>query len=677
MKNYIKNAINLSIVSSIVLLNTGCSMKEVTPENQKNFDKTKENFLNIKDEKAIEIIEVDKIVYKQDSLNQDLNFKSFVEVSNNKVVTLEELFKKFPLNVYVEDKIKNQLVGNIQASGDIKEVLDKVTSATNTFWTYDQGVIKIINEKTIVYKFPMFSNAKLSAIYNVGMNDAPFDVTKVKEDVFQEISDSLKMILNTEAISGDIGILSTNIKENNNKVEKENATENVKQNLKTEEDKKSNTQNNNKNSSFLFTLGTQKKKADNKNEETGIKTPSQKKKTNDSDIGDQINNDIVKYELENKSIDQNDNSKKKSDNVDVVSAKSSDNTKSNTDNLKNRNNNLNSENISNKVQETTNLHKIITAKTDKVMISKESGMIVVSVTRNEESKVDNVIDNLIKNVFNNMVTIDLYILEVQNSKLKQFSSDISGIIQDGLKTTSLALNTTGITGVIDGLTNKQLLSVGTPAPDVMGSKVSAILGYLTDNQESKILSQPKILTMPNIPSRIKTSTAIPYVQPQSISNSASAQTTYEIKYVNDGIDMAVVSNVIDDDIYLSLGVNMNQYIDDKIINVGTFGTINVPIQAPKILNSTFRMKAGNFAVLGGMNKIQHSGQDKVNTMIPINLKNKFEETSIVVLAMPRLIKFVEKKETNKNNIKTVDISKDNKITTSWNDSKFPVISSLK
>jgi len=682
----IKKVINLSVITGIVLTSTGCSsFYNVSPKDKAKLDKPmlNKNYFNIPNQPAIQEISVDKIIYRKDSLNHKLNIKTFVDIKNTKIITFEDLLKKMPIPITVEDKLKTQLINKFHIQGNLRDVLDELASITNSFWTNDNGVIKFIHEKTIVYKFPIFSNNKLNPIYNIGDTEESFKLTEMKDNIFTEIKNSLSMVLDTENIVGDISTKNTYTQNNSNAINQENLKKSS--NSVNNEMKKNNTLNN-KNfdiSSKSKSNASQLKNSKELNNENGLKTPKNtksKSKSKQNSIGDLINTDITKINNENKNAKINNFSKSNNNQNTAEKINTKLNENQNTAEKKNTNQNLNKKEFQLTKTKEVNLKTIYKEKKTKVVVSKESGMIIVSVTRNEEPKVDNIINDLTKNIINNMVMIDIYVLEVSKSKLKNFNMELSSIIQQGLKNTSLNLTSTSITGVLDTLTSKQNLATGIPQAVVNGSNISAILGYLTGNNLSKVLSQPKILTMPNIPARIKSSTAVPYVEPQSLNAGGESSITYQIKYINDGIDLGLISNVVDNSIYLSMGIKINQYIEDKKIEVGTLGTIDVPVQAPRILNSTFRMKAGNLAVLGGMNRISHKTEDSANMFVPTNKKNNFEENSIVVLALPRLIKFV-KKEKPKPKYKISSIKKINVIQKENKDFKikynFPTIEELK
>ena len=642
-KNNIKKFLSISLIASTLLMSTGCDdFTELSDDDKKKFDKgiNTENVFNIKDQAAIDYIVVDKFVYKTDSINHDLNVRAFVKIRNTGITSLDEVVKKFKIPITVDEKIRTQLVGDMRLSGDISDVLDKFTAMTNTFWTVDSGVIKIIAEKSIIYKLPMFTNDKLSKIYNIGQTQDMLELDDIKDDVFEEIKEMLETVLKAPSIEGEIKNLSSIATQNTNTVnEDENREFKSKESLLKEDksDLSKNNENIVKNNEKKL---TSVKSNQLKKEENGIKPKSGRKKGKGSSLGEMINTDLNTLKYDSKDVKGSEGSNQKN-NFSSNKLNNTEISKVNNDSQSNqRKQNSNKTSTIITKEEASDIKKIFKEKEHKVMISKESGIIVVSVTRSEEAAVDNVLNSLIRNTLNNMVSLDVYILEVKTEKLKEFNMNLKAVVQNGLDVTGLEIGRDSITGVIDGITGHQTAG----APTIDGSKVSAVLGYLTGNEKGKILSQPKILMMPNVPSRIKTSTAIPYIEPQSINAGGESSVTYQIKYVNDGIDMAVVSNVVGSDIYLSIGININQYLNDKSIEVGSLGIIDVPIQAPRILNSTFRMKAGSLSLLGGMNRVTHTSVDHQNTFIPVDLKNNFSERSIVVLSLPRLIKFVEKGE---------------------------------
>jgi len=169
------------------------------------------------------------------------------------------------------------------------------------------------------------------------------------------------------------------------------------------------------------------------------------------------------------------------------------------------------------------------------------------------------------------------------------------------------------------------------------------VSFLTDDGESRILQEPKLLSLPNIPSRIKATVDYPYLEPQQISvGGTNPQLAYQIKYVSDGLDLAVVSNVVNDNIFLNIGMRINQYLGKENVNAGTLGSFDVPIQSPRILNSSFRLQAGDIVLLGGIKKLDFARSDGQNLLIPVRYKKHLIKRNIVIVASPKLVRFVEK-----------------------------------
>ena len=177
-----------------------------------------------------------------------------------------------------------------------------------------------------------------------------------------------------------------------------------------------------------------------------------------------------------------------------------------------------------------------------------------------------------------------------------------------------------------------------------GFNVSAIASYLTQKGKGKILSSPRILTLPNHISKISATVRIPYIEPQTISiGGTNPQQTYQIKGVDDGITMKMLPALVgDDSVLLAISVKTNRYLGDKQIQAGQLGIIELPIQSPRILQTSLRVRAGDVFVLGGVKQRTVKRQDnRLYKMFPNTDRYEKSDNTLLILGKVRLLKFVE------------------------------------
>ena len=278
-------------------------------------------------------------------------------------------------------------------------------------------------------------------------------------------------------------------------------------------------------------------------------------------------------------------------------------------------------------------------KTKPYSVLKEAGIVTVVVTRDKEAQVDNAIRSIVSQMLNNIVALNLYVLEVNDNALRNFTAKLTVTgtgknynanfqpSNDGTHTLQLVLD--------------NFLNMG----GVRRYTTDALLQYLTQNENGKILQETKLLMLPGMPSRIKATIDHPYLEPQQISvGGTDSQLSYQIKYVNDGLDIGVVSNVLGDTVLMSLGVSLNQYLGKETVQAGQLGVFDLPLQSPRLLNTTFRVPAGKVVLLGGMRKTIYKNKKSANFFVPQDDSKELRRNNVIVVATPSIIRIVEKRD---------------------------------
>lgn len=644
--NYFKK-FGMSITVASIL--SGCAVTDVgLNENEIDYKSLHENKYH--DLPAIQEITTDNYVQKMEHVNH--NIKNINVKISTKESNLDDILKMLPLNYQIDKEFRDVYVKQINHNGDLISLLDKLGEMTGLYWTYEKETLTFSRTKIVVYKFPIFSAEKLNLIFNITSDSSDqFNVSSIKTDVFDEIKISLDAIMGEYKTEGSF----------EESIEKTNTNGNVKENTKLNTDKIQSldklvkTLNETKNNDYVdsnvdrltnnettleqstlnngFTRNNKEKPGTpatppgavvdtKKLLEYDIKKTNNTNGNNESSISklngkeSKINN-IVKDDVENGNSNQKENNNELSLN--------------DKDSVENKN-----------TSKIISLYKK-TINPDRVNVSvlKESGMVVVNVDRETEKKVDTVLDSITKNIMSNMMVLDLYIVEANKNKLKKLNSEISRqSVRNGIvKETNI--DGTGLTFNRDSLGKALTTLQDAGATMTDGSIITSLVNYTTENSKSNILTNPKILSIPNVPARIKSSIAYPYLDIKSLGGTDSGP-EMSVEYVNEGTDIALLSNIYGDDIFISLGVKLNKYLGNQSLNAGTLGLFDVPIQSPRTLNTTFRMKAGEITILGGMKGIDYSKDDNRQMgFLPTNIGSEKKETELLIIAAPRLIKYVK------------------------------------
>lgn len=646
--------ISLSLIASILIGLSGCNGINPVPKDNPKEILDIENRIKYVNEnqKDYEEIIIDKHVYKTDNLNQKKlpKIEKYLSISSSENLRLKDLSKKIGFPIIVDKSIEMRKIDiDTEFKGELRDILNLIAGITGVYWTYDRGVVNFIKQKDIIYNFPVFSIAKMNNIYNVGETEGNlFKIDDVKSDVFDEIEKTISKVLDNIVFSGDIKetylYQKDDIKENNLNDSKRNnnISSNKDNKISNNEDKKDfkgETSNN---------LTEDSIKEDNKNYEYMLSKQNKNSKVSPNDksiLGLEPNLNNRDNIVNNSKINENNIDRKIESLINM-----NNNTLINEDLNSNLMDNLNENIVKNNYKKNINqsneniYNTKIQGNISRVSISKEAGMIHVSVSPEEENKIDNILESVTKNMLGALINLELFILEVEEEKLAEFNQNFDGVLTSGVLSKSFSLSQTGLTAAYDSSTIANNFINGNINGYPSSSKnLNFVLSYLTGDSKGSILSQPKILSLPNVPARIKDAVFIPYLKPGEITNDTT-NITYQVENVNSGIDLGVTSSVIGKELIISLGLRINEYLGDKRISAGTLGEYNLPMQAPKILNNTFRVTPGDILILGGSNKTSVNNDNYENLFLPSNFKKNISKKKFIIVAMPKLVKFIAREE---------------------------------
>lgn len=643
--------LGLSLVAAALLFN-GCAVTNVNV-NEKDFDyKEIHNQVN-KELPAIQEIYTKDYVQKMEHTNHNIPNSSMKISTKN--TTLENILKMIPINHQIDKEFKNLEIKQINHDGDLVSLLDKICEMTGLYWTYKNDTVTFSRTKIIVYKFPIFSAEKLNLIFNITSDASDqFNVSSIKTDVFDEIKTSLDAIMseyNTEESFEEFvernntnGKVRENSKLNNDKVQTLDRLIKTLNDTKTEDYTNSNVDklSNNETTLEQLTLNNGFERNNKKSAPTqqagGTTPPADTKKVLEYDIkktnNTNGNNENIKALSENK---ENKKVSQLADTLENGKTNQLENQKEYVDNNRDTLENKENSKIVSLYKKTINQERI------NVSVLKESGMVVVNVDRDTEKKVDTVLKSITENIMSNLVVIDLYIVEANVNKLKKLTSEFAKTTNKNGAIKNTTLDGTGFTFSRDSIGPALATLTEASSGSIRnGSILTALINYTTENQENKVLTNPKILSIPNVPARIKSSTAIPYLDIKSLGGTEEGP-EMEISYINEGTDIALLSNVYGEDIFMSLGIKLNKFIRYETLQAGnTIGEFKAPIQSPRTLNTTFRMKAGEITILGGMKGLEYNKDTNLKMGIfPSDVGSSSSKTELLIIAAPRLIKYVK------------------------------------
>jgi len=586
--------------------------------------------LNVQSGKtAQEVIKATPLVLKADDLGIPPDEFLTVSFSGGSLRDFCEYLNGNGYTCKADKEVENRRVLPIYGRYSLKELLKKVGEETDSYGSWENGVIRFRLTKTVVYQIPLLSREYKRLLFKTSDEDF---LSEVKEDIFgelqREISELLKSyslsIENTERTSYKEEI--SRLKEVQKK-DKENSKKGS-SSLKEKEDShqksssvgKSSTESKNSNKE------TEKEKQIKVGNKKGLRRKGEKSFQGISPYSKDYQAQKFKQEYagaKNKSYEfsslskENENRKTASEKLIAKLVENS---------LKNGINYL-----------STTEGQVLVKKTleekKPLAVSSQTGLVVAVVNREQEKLLDAYFNQL-KKQLESMVAMKIYIIELSSKDAKRLTTTLN------LLKRAYRHQFTADVGVDSAQIEFTNLSTDYLSGIAHGIDASFIVGYLKDKLNAKVVSSTELLSLSREMARLKNAVGYPYLEPKNVSVGGTNPTlSYSIKYVYDGFDLKMIPTVLGDRIFLQVGFEQTQYLGDKIIQAGQLGNIQVPIKAPKTVNTSFMCRSGDVVFVGGLKKYEKRKENASNLGVPTNNINEEKYKEVLILIEPRLIKF--------------------------------------
>lgn len=580
---------------------------------------------------GIEVVKA-KLVVKKDSLNHkvtDVPLTLSYPVGTTLGQICRDLSIRTPYSVVAEDQIKYlSLKSPIFGHYSLKEILNKIASQLGVFWTNDHGTIRFVQEKVIVYTFPVLSSGVVSSLYNVEEKNG----LNIKDEFFKELEDAVKKVLSFEKSSGRV----KTVVSYNSQQETVNSVQNLKEkNNGLERDVNS--------TAVLHREKNNDITVDKKNKDTEVRikgngvslksgegAEKRERGKNLSPIvlkGDRTNKIEVKKESNN--------------NTENLKASIKHHTEESRSSVKKQN----AENSRRKVEE-SNLGRDVVEKTETVEINKildgkekvavipSAGELIVRVGREEEPMVDSIVKSMVRNTFDNLVLFKIYVLELNKVNKKDFDFSARFFKRAYRHEATVNLSQQSVSVSFTSLANNYLQGLA------HGINVDSFINYITEVGEGKVINTSTLLSLPRTLSRIKSGIEYPYFEPETVSVGGTNPTlTYQVKYVTDGLEVRLLPTVIGNNIFVQFTAVFNQFLGYQDVQAGNMGTYKLPIQSPKVITSTVRCRPNDVIFVGGLQKYNSKNFSSSNLGVARNDQRDKEKRELFVIVQPKLIKF--------------------------------------
>lgn len=637
-----KVALNLSVITAIMISTNGCSVKDIKEQGELNKFKEISKEYNNKKEKSIEEIVISGYTLKKSNLNHNIpdNISQYsLNLKNNK--TLGDLKKIGNYPVIIDPLLNSKKINlDINLNGNLKSILNKLSYITNTYWTINNGIIKFKATTDIIYTFPALSLSKVSEIYNIGNTGALS--LNTTETIFKDLKTVIDGLISSYKLSGTVSYSNNANSSYLNQKKKSNTKDKT---INGSESSNSSETSSNSNGSENMTNSSN---ALNNNKNIDLSLVS---KPTASEIKEQIKKGlrpISSKPAKGESIQaQNQGNSSQSDKESLSnnneSKNSVANSKDNKSMISNNSNTANSNNLKN--ENSISIQESYSLNNKRIIISPNSGTVIASVTPSEEKILDSVLNTIMKKRFSNMVKLRVYALLVNSERVKNFNTKFSSILN---KKTGNSVD------LSEGKFSYKIPGAGFDFSQI--DLFSSMINYFISDSKGEVLMNPTLISLPNVISRIQDTSNIPYLEPTDLGND-SGRVSYGINYVEEGINLSAITNVFDNNIIMALKFNVTQYLGNKTVQAGVLGSFDLPLSAPKTIQTTFRLSPGDIMLLGGIKNNKYSKNNGSTFNLPTDFANSSNKSEFMFIVMPTLIKFVVNDKKENTPIKDLDLNK--------------------
>lgn len=640
------------VLTLVALSLYGCSSLVQTNLSEKETARILENIKYVRVEDPVEEIRVAG-AFVRDDLNRSITLSSAVVVEVREGEVLREVVKKLPFPAVATGLTADlPSPSGLRIEGEVREVLDRLSALYGVYWTYDSGTVKFVYEKTLIYKIPLVAREKLFFAYRKGKGE------EITTDLFDEIEEKLTDLLNLK-VTGEYVYKGKSMETSTGERAERERMEGVETEGKKDRDVQVEEASTTTSETRVDRVGVEKGDAKSsemvrqgerrKTEETknGVELPVPKRRGKAvakpyqvfRDVGEGREAEESKRKTARNTVDGWRKEKKK----EVKSAgeekekreRAVEETRQTDRRLEEKRERASQE----KVELADGREYRVLLKIDeprkKVVVIKDAGIVAVKVTRREEPIVRSFMRSLFENRLSSMVVIQAFVVETSEEVVR----DIRFGFGAGMQTAQDHTQLTGslLVGNAEG---------GGVAFGVLGSvaQVNTVLNLAIVNGKGRILSAPQVMTLSGMPAKVKSAIDYPYLEPRTTSlQTGTAQLSYEIKTVTDGVNMRITPYVVGDSVILSLGLSADKYLGDKIMEAGQLGLVQLPIRAPREVFSTLRLKAGQAVLIAGVKSEIFDKRGGVSSLIADDSRyyKRMEGRDLLIVLIPRIVRFVE------------------------------------
>ncbi len=282
--------------------------------------------------------------------------------------------------------------------------------------------------------------------------------------------------------------------------------------------------------------------------------------------------------------------------------------------------------------------QLLTGDEDTLIVSPRSGTVEVEAAPSTVAKVDGYLANMFERA-TNQVSLETRILEVRLSDEFRLGVDWT-ILDEWVSNDLVGLLEGGGIGAQSAAAGGDVFNLGF----LNEGRFSLFIDALESQGQVRMLSNPRVATMNNVPANIRIVEQIPVTEREVIDTEAGSRTEYDIRFVDAGIAVEIVPQIGESG---NITVWVHPTITEQVGTVTTpDGLQTEPILATRETSTVIRVLDGEAIVIGGLRSVR-----KVETLLETPLLSdipllgylfrstvqQMQEVELVIVVVPRVL----------------------------------------
>ena len=242
-----------------------------------------------------------------------------------------------------------------------------------------------------------------------------------------------------------------------------------------------------------------------------------------------------------------------------------------------------------------------------------------------------------------LIVYETYIWEVQLG-----TANSAGIRWDKLG--DIGAFNTGIS--LDGSISSQVgtpITIGLPTRSEVNLATGDILRFLTEQGAVKTISQPQLTVLSGSEANLRVAETINYIESLSRTTDDDGDETVSTTTaeVDTGFELNIKSSWDESTVYASIALKINEFLGFQDFDAGDDNTLQLPRTSERELDTQVRSRPGDSILIAGLvrerDEYDAAGIGTNTPLIPTSRTGLTDNTELVILLRPRVIRYVDQK----------------------------------